>query len=281
MNQMVSQVLTGVGFPAAAVLIVAALWFALFRGHPRVRAIGLGWIVACGIALAYYFAFGGFTFPPRETGHWIPYLAAGAALLGCFQFWRARPVWSLVLSLVTALTFYWAQIFGDLHVLLWILAIAVVLFVSAILLQQIIEERCSGAELSLGLALSAGAGGIAILLGGSAVLGQISGTLGLILGIVALLAFLWNATVGPVVPLIYVMIFGSLLLNGCLFAQLPWLTAILLWITPWALLFGQRSDQPKLGRRAGALCLRLIGVVILVAVALGSVFLLAPPSSDF
>ena len=135
------------------------------------------------------FAFGGFTFPPRETGHWIPYLAAGAALFGGFQFWGARPVWSLVLSLFTALTFYWAQIFGDLHVLLWILSIAVVLFVSAILLQQIIEERCSGAELSLGLALSAGAGGIAILLGGSAVLGQISGTLGLILGIVALLAF--------------------------------------------------------------------------------------------
>ncbi len=166
------------------------------------------------------------------------------------------------------------------HGLLWILAITVVLFVSAILLQQMIEERCSGAELSLGLALSAGAGGIAIFLGGSAVLGQISGALGLILGVVAILAFFFNATVGPIVPLIYVMIFGSLLLNGCLFAQLPWLTAILLWITPWALLFGQRSDQPRLGRRAGALCLRLIGVVIMVAVALGSVFLLAPPSSD-
>ena len=86
---------------------------------------------------------------------------------------------------------------------------------------------------------------------------------------------------GTILPLIYVLVFGCLLLNGCLFAQLPWLTAILLWVAPWALLFGQRSDQPKLGRRAGALCLRLIGVVIMVAVALGSVFLLAPPSSDF
>jgi hypothetical protein len=280
MNQMVSQSLAGVGFPIAFVLVAGALWFALFRRHARVRAIGIGWIVAGGIGLAYLLAFGGFTFPPRESGHWIPYLAGGAALIGCFQFWGLRPIWSLGISLFTAVVFFWAQLLGNLQVLLWVLAFTAVLFVSAILLQQIIEDRCSGAELSLGLALSAGAGGIGIFLGGSAVLGQISGTLGLVLGVVAVLAFVWNTTVGPIVPLIYVLIFGSLLLNGCLFAQLPWLTAVLLWIAPWALLFGQRADHPKVSRRLGSLCLRIIGVVTMVAIALVSAFLLAPPSSE-
>ena len=280
MNQMVSQSLTGVGFPTALVLVVGALWLALFRRHARVRAIGIGWIVAGGICLAYLLAFGGFTFPPREAGHWIPYLAGGAALIGSLQFWTARPVWGLILSLITALAFFWAQIFGNAQILLWVLAFTVALFLSTILLQQIVEQRCSGAELSLGLALVAGAGGIAIFLGGSAVLGQVSGALGLVLGMVAVAAFLWNTTVGPVVPLIFVVTFGSLLLNGSLFAQLPWLTTVLLWISPWVLLFGQRRDQPKIAGRAGTLGLRMIGVVIMVAVALGSAFLLAPPSSD-
>jgi hypothetical protein len=226
-------------------------------------------------------AFGGLTCPPREPGQWIPYLAVIAALVGCLQCFRLRPrPWNFALSLATALIFFWSQISGNLMVLVWVLGVTIVLFVSTILLQQAIEDRCSGAELALSLALSAGAGGVASFLGGSAVLGQISGGLGLMLGVVAVLAFFYNATVGGVLPLIYVFVFGSLLLSGCLFAQLPWLTAILLWVAPWALIFGQRSDQPRISRRAGVLLLRVLGVVVLVALALGSAFLLAPPSSE-
>jgi hypothetical protein len=280
MNQMVVQSLRGVGYPAVAVLIAGALWFAFCREHPRVRAIGIGFIFAGGIVWAHVLAFGGVTFPPREPGHWIPYLAGVAALAGAFQCWIGRPLWGLAVSLATALAFFWSQVFGDLIGLVWMLAFTVVLFVSAILLQQLVEKRCSGAELALGLAVSAGAGAIAIFLGGSAVLGQISGALGLMLGVVALLAFFGNATVGQVLPLIYTMIFGVLLLSSCLFAQLPWLTGILLWLSPWALLFGQRSNHASILRRTGTLCLRMVGVVIMVGIAIGSAFLLAPPSSE-
>jgi hypothetical protein len=281
MNQMVVQSLQGVGFPSLLVVIASALWFSTFRKHPQVRAIGIGIILAGGIIWAYLLAFGGLAYPPRESGQWIPYLAAVVALVGCLLGGRLlRRVTNLVLSLGTALTLFWSQVSGNPLAVVWIVALTLVLFVSAILLQQVIEDRSSGAELALSLALSAGAGGIVIVLGGSAVLGQISGALGLELGLIALLAFFFNAAVGTALPLIYVFVFGSLLLNGCLFAQLPWLTAILLWVAPWALLFGQRTDYPQISRRARALLVRIIGVIALVVIALGSAFLLSPPSSD-
>jgi hypothetical protein len=281
MNQMVVQSIQGVGLPAVAVLIAGALWFLLCREHPRLRDIGLGFILAGGIVWAYRLAFGDITCPPREPGQWIPYVAGFAALAGCLQCFRVgRHLWNLLLAFGTALIFFWFQIPANLLVLAWILAVTVVLFVTTILLQRVVEDRCSGAELALGLALSAGAGGIAAFLGGSAVLGQVSAALGAMVAIVAILAFLFNATVGTTLPLIYCFVFGILLLSSCLYAQLPWLTAVLVWIAPWALLFGQRSDQPRFSQRARALCLRMIGVIVLIGLALGSAFLLAPPSSE-
>ena len=281
MNQMVVQSLQGVGFPSLAVLIASAVCFVVFREHPWLRAIGIGLILAGGTIWAYLLAFGGFAFPPRESHQWIPYLAGVVTLVGCFQGFRlGRHVTNLALSLGMALIFFLSQVPGNPLALVWIVALTVALFISTILLQKVIEDRCSGAELALGLAISAGAGGIAIFLGGSAVLGQISGSLGVILGVIAILAFFFNTTVGAILPLIYVFIFGCLLLGACLFAQLPGLTAILLWVAPWALIFGQRSDHPRISRRATALLIRMIGVVALVAIALGSAFLLTPPSSE-
>ena len=281
MNQMVVQSLQGVGLPSLAVLVASAVWFGVFRKHPRVRTIGVGLILAGGIIWAYLLAFGGLAFPPRESGQWIPYLAGAVALVGCLQGTRlVRQVSNLVLSLGTALIFFWSQISGNSLAFVWVVAVTIVLLVSTILLQQVIEDRCSGAELSLGLALSAGAGGIVIFLGGSAVLGQVSGSMGAILGVIAVLAFFFNTTVGRVLPLVYLFIFGSLLLTGCLFAQLPWLTAVLLWIAPWALVIGQRLDHPKISSRAKALLIRMVSVIALVAIAVGSAFLLTPPSSE-
>jgi hypothetical protein len=281
MNQMVVQSLQGVGLPALAVLIASAVWFGVFRKHPRLSAIGIGLLFAGGIIWAYLLAFGALAFPPRESGHWIPYLAGVVALVGCLQGIRlGRQVSNLVLSLGTALIFFWSQIAGHPLVLVWIVALTIALFVSTILLQQVIEDRCSGAELTLGLALSASGGGIVIFLGGSAVLGQISGAMGAILGMIAVLAFFFNLTVGTVLPLVYLFIFGCLLLSGCLFAQLPWLTAILLWIAPWGLVIGQRLDKPKISARAKALLIRMLSVGALMAIAIGSAFLLTPPSSE-
>ena len=281
MNQLVVQSLQGVGLPSLAVLIAGAVWFAVFRKHPRLRAIGIGLMFAGGIIWGYLLAFGGLAFPPRESGQWIPYLAGIVALVGCLQVIRlGRHVSNLVLSLGTALIFFWSQISGNSLALVWVIGVTIALFLSAILVQHVIEDRCSGAELSLGLALTAGAGGIVIFLGGSAVLGQVSGSIGAILGVLAVLAFFFNVTVGTVLPLVYLFIFACLLLSGCLFAQLPWLTAILLWIAPWGLVIGQRLDHRKISSRTTALLIRMLSVIALVAIGIGSAFLLTPPSSE-
>ena len=131
-------------------------------------------------------AFGGLAYPPRESGQWIPYLAGVVALAGCLQGVRlGRQVTNLVLSLATALILFWSQIFGDPLALVWIIAVTIVLYVSTILLQQVIEDRCSGAELALSLALSACAGGIVIFLGGSRCPRADQWALGLVLGVIA------------------------------------------------------------------------------------------------
>src|SRR5258708_26448275 len=176
MNQMVVQSLLGVGLPAIAVLIAGALWFVLCREHPRVRAIGIGLIMAGGIVWAYQLAFSGLTYPPREPGQWIPYLAIIAALVGCLQCFRlGRQPFNFALSLATALIFFWSQIPGNLLVLLWVLALTIVLFVSAILLQQFIDYRSSGAEFVSGLAISSGSGGGGGLFGWACGGGPITG----------------------------------------------------------------------------------------------------------
>jgi len=280
MNQMLIQSLTGVGFPALFVLVLSALCFWLFKEHPRLRGTGIGLITAAGIFWAYDFASGGITYPPRETTDWLPYIAVVGALVGCIRFWMWRHFWGAALSLGTALTLFGYQINGNAGAVLWTLGVTLVLAVSATLL-QLIEDRCSGAELSLGLAVAAGSGGIAMFLSGSAVLGQIAGAVGLMLSGIAILAFFANATVGSVLPFIYVFAFGSLLLEGCLLAGLPWISGVLLWIAPWTLLFGKRTERPKLLSRILALGLRMIGVVVLVCAALAVVFLLVQPSADY
>jgi hypothetical protein len=159
MNQMVVQSLRGVGLPTLAVLIASALWFGIFRKHPRLRAIGIGLILAGGIIWAYLLAFGGFAFPPRESGQWIPYLAGAVALVGCLQGFRlGRKASNLALSVGTALIFFWPQVSGSAWTFVWIVVLTLVLFISTIVLQQVIELRCSGAELAFSLAFSLGLG---------------------------------------------------------------------------------------------------------------------------
>lgn len=280
MNQMVLQSLNGVGQPALFVFVVSALCFWLCKEHPRVRAVLIGLAAAAGIAWAYSSATGGIVFPPRETAHWIPYLAGVAGVVGCIRLWFWRHFWAAVVSFGTSLTFFASQLTANSGVLLWILGITLVLTGTATLL-HLIEDRSSGAELALGLALTATFSGLALFLSGSAVLGQISGAVGLLLAGVGFVAFIANATVGLVIPFLYVFIVGSLLLAGCLFTGLPWISGVLLWIAPWSLLFGQRIERPRLFSRAGALLVRMIGVAVPVGLALASVYLLAQPSTEY
>jgi hypothetical protein len=138
-------------------------------------------------------------------------------------------------------------------------------------------SRSTPAEILLGVALTAGFGGIALFLGGSVVLGQICGALGLFLaGLTVLIFFLPLAHLGPVIPLFYVLVFGSLLLNGSLFSDLPWPTSGLLWLAPFGALIGARPGAP--GRnQIVRLLVRGVFVLVIVGLAFVALFLITPP----
>src|SRR4029077_7752143 len=87
----------------------------------------------------------------------------------------------------------------------WLVAITLILFATSRLIEREGGLRSTSTEVLLGMAFAAGFGGIALFLGGSAVLGQVSITFGLLLGgLTVLTLFLVPNQLGPVIPLIYV-----------------------------------------------------------------------------
>jgi hypothetical protein len=132
----------------------------------------------------------------------------------------------------------------------------------------------------LGMALAAGFGGIALFLGGSAVLGQICITFGLLLaGLTALTLLLPPTQLGPVIPLMYVLVFGSLLLSGSLFSDLPWPTAGLLWLAPFGVLIGPPASSSAANPNL-RLLLRGLIVLVVVGLAFVALFLISPPHGN-
>jgi hypothetical protein len=182
--------------------------------------------------------------------------------------------------LATAWTVLQLQIFGRWPLLIsveWLVAITLILFATSRLIERAGGLRSTPTEILLGMALAAGFGGIALFLGGSAVLGQICNTFGLFLaGLTVLAFFLPPAQLGPVIPLIYVMVFGSLLLNGALFSDLPWATAGVLWLAPFGVLIGPPASSAG-GNRHLRLLLRGLIVLAIVGLAFVALFLISPP----
>jgi hypothetical protein len=284
MGSLVGQGIVGIILPAVLALILNALVLKLsFLGQSwRLPLIGL--IIAGCFLFSYGVAFGGIAFPPREATHWLPFVAIGAAVCGAiFEFTTGvgRSVVRLVAALATAWAVLQLQIFSRWPVLIsigWLVAITLILFATSRLLEREGASRATPAELLLGMALAVGFGGVALFLGGSVVLGQICGAFGLFLaGLTVLIFFLRSAHLGPVIPLFYTLVFGSLLLNGSLFSDLPWPTSGLLWLAPFGALIGASAPG---GNRIVRFLVRGLIVLVVVSLAFVALFLIAPPHAN-
>jgi len=77
-----------------------------------------------------------------------------------------------------------------------------------------------------------------------------------------------------------VFVFGSLLLNGSLFSELPWLTAGLLWIAPFGVFAGTPAISIDKGRSVRLLVRGLI-VLVIIALAFVALFVIAPPGAEY
>jgi hypothetical protein len=282
MGSLIGQGIVGILFPTLLAFILNGLVLRAALAESRKWPL-IGLIIAGCFGFSYGVLFGGITFPPREATHWLPFVAVGAVVFGTIlQFTNGfgRSIVRFIAALGTACTVFQLQSFGRWPLLLsveWLLAVTLILFATSRLIERGGGSRNTPAETLLGMALATGFGGIALFLGGSAVVGQICGTFGLLLaGVASLTFFLLPAQLGPIIPLLYVLVFGSLLLNGSLFSDLPWVTAGLLWLAPFGTLIGHPVTSDGHNR---TLRLLLRGLVVLAVIGLAFValFLIAPP----
>jgi hypothetical protein len=283
MGSLIGQGIVGIVLPALLALILNGLVLRAAALAESRKWPFIGLIIAGCLAFSYSVLFGGIAFPPREATHWLPFIALGAVVFGTilqFTSGFGRSIVRLIAVLATAWTVLQLQIFGRWPLLIsveWLVAITLILFATSRLIERAGGLRSTPTEILLGMALAAGFGGIALFLGGSAVLGQICNTFGLFLaGLTVLAFFLPPAQLGPVIPLIYVMVFGSLLLNGALFSDLPWATAGVLWLAPFGVLIGPPASSAG-GNRHLRLLLRGLIVLAIVGLAFVALFLISPP----
>jgi hypothetical protein len=286
MGLLISQGIFGIALPALLALVLNGLVLksSVFTESRKWPLIGL--IVAGCFVFSYSVIVGGITFPPREATHWLPFIAVGAVVFGSmlqFTGGITRSIVRLIAALVTAWTVLQSQIFGRWPLLIsveWLVAVALILFATSRLIERGGAARSTPTEILLGMALAAGFGGIALFLGGSVVLAQICGAFGLVLaGLTVLTFFLPQAHLGPIIPLIYVLASGSLLLNGSLFSDLPWPTSGLLWIAPFGVLIGPPATPLGKNRKV-RLPVRSLIVLFVIGLALVALFLIVQPNSN-
>jgi len=281
MGSLIGQGIVGIVLPALLALILNGLVLRAALAESRKWPF-IGLIIAGCFAFSYSVLLGGIAFPPREATHWLPFIAVGAVVFGTilqFTSGVGRSAGRLIAALATAWTVLQLQIFGRWPLPIsveWLVAVTLILFATSRLIERAGALRNTPTEILLGMALAAGFGGVALFFGGSAVLGQICNTFGLLLaGLTILTFFLPPAQLGPVIPLIYVLVFGSLLLNGSLFSDLPWATAGLFWLAPFGVLIGPPASSG--GNRNLRLLLRGLIVLVLVGLAFVALFLISPP----
>src|SRR5260221_2690799 len=243
MGSLIGQGIVGIALPALLALVLNGLVLRSSALTESRKWPFIGLIVAGCFVFSYSVIVGGIAFPPREATHWLPFIAVGAVVFGTmlqFTSGVARSIVRLIAALVTAWTVLQSQIFGRWPLLIsveWLVAVTLILFATSRLIERGGAARSTPAEILFGMALAAGFGGIALFLGGSAVLGQICGAFGLALaGLTVLTFFLPPAHLGPIIPLVYVLALGDLLLNDSLFSVLPGLTSVLVCNVPFGLL---------------------------------------------
>jgi hypothetical protein len=286
MGSLIGQGIVGVVFPALLALILNGLVLKASGLAESWKWPLVGLIVAGCFLITYGVMFGGIAFPPREATHWLPLVAVGAAICGVilqFTTGLGRSVVRLIAAVATAYTVLQLQIFGRWPFILsveWLVALTLILFATSRLIEREGASRSTPIEILLGMALTVGFGGVALFLGGTAVLGHICSALGLFLaGLTVLSFFLAPAHLGPVIPLFYVLVFGSLLLNGSLFSDLPWPTSALLWLAPFGSLIGARASSPN-RNQIGRLLVRGLIVLAIIGLAFVALFLIAPPHTN-
>jgi hypothetical protein len=259
---------------SGAVTIVGRLWKA--NSWADAIAVGLGYAVGHVVTAGWP------PFPPIEATQWLPYLGIAVTILAVIDTLLRPPgvlravIWFLgcvgILSLLLASKFQygWSLFAG----VLWIAGLATAMLVLTSFLDRV-AQRDASISLPLILAIVAGGTGLALMLSGSMLLGQLAlvlaGTFGAIVIVGTLLP---NAINGRGIAPVSATLLSALWLSGYFFSELPSVSGFLLLVSPVPALMLVLFDESGNPRRG--LLLRAILVVVPVALAVFLAFEASP-----
>ena len=254
--------------------IVGRLW----RANSWTDAIAVG----AGYAVGHAVTAGWPVFPPVEATHWLPYFGIAVSILAVIDTLLRPPgsirvvIWFLccagILSLLLTSKFQygWSPFVG----ILWIAALATAMLVLSSFLDRA-AQRDASISLPLILTIVAGGTGLALMLSGSMLLGQLALVLAGAFGAIVIVGtLLSNAINGRgIAPVSATLLFG-LCLSGYFFSELPPVSGLLLLVSPIPALMLVLFDESGNPRRG--LLLRTILVAVPVALAVFLAFEASP-----
>ena len=260
---MLASALQAVLLPALVAGVVLALGWA--RGAAGERGAVAGLAVAAGYPLGYTLIIGWPPFPAIEATQWSVYLALAAGALTALPE-RLAPIGRGLVAIVTPTLLLWPLVtrrFGALETVAWLGGWAALLFAVFTLL-GLVGRRPAGRLVPLCFTVTAGVGSGALLLSGSALVGQLGGVLAAVAGALAVGGLVWRqrSAAGAALPLMTV--WGTLLIVGVHYVEMLPAAALLLALAPlapWAVAAG------PFGRLTGFRALLVAGGLALVAAA--------------
>ena len=283
MNGLQQALLLGVGLPALAALILAGVIAGLTRLQNRFSESGLAFALALSFGLAIWLTFQGIVFPPREASHWLVYLCLAEGLLALLLA-APQPVISLLAWVAGSIFAAWTSLHylatGNSSSIVLVIVGGAIVAISGGLFHSLVAPRRTAAETLLGFAVTAGVGALTIFFGGSATIGQLCGTFGLIFAAAFFALLPFTRRLGQPLSFLYWTCLAALLLNATLFAGLSWIPAVLVWLAPFGLAAVPRFQASGLGRRIGSLILSGLAPAVIAGIAFIIVYLAAGASSE-
>jgi hypothetical protein len=276
---LLQQLLPGLlvaGLLSAVIAIAGRLW----RANSWADAVAL----AIGYSGGHTMTTGWPTFPASEATQWLPYFALATMILGVLDAFLRPPgplralIWIfycaglLRMLLKSKFQYGWSTLEG----VLWIASFAACMLVLTSLFDAAVRRDTSISSLLI-LTIVACGTSIALMLSGSALLGQLAIVLAAALGAILIAAFLFPKSAGgqAIVP-VAVILLASLWLMGCFYAELPSASALLLGV---ALVSGclMTSFSESKAPSWKHLFLRAGVAIIFVAVSVFLAFHASPP----
>jgi hypothetical protein len=260
---------------SGVITVVGRLW----KANSWTDAIAVG----VGYAVGHVVTAGWPALPPIEATQWLPYFGIGVAVLAIIDtllrppgsvravLWFLCSAGILLLLLNSKFQYGWSLFVG----VLWIAGLATALLVLTGFLDRT-AQRDASISLPLILAIVAGGTGLALMLSGSMLLGQLAFVLAGAFGAVVIVGMLLpNAINGRGIAPVSATLLCGLWLSGYFFSELPPVSALLLLVSPIPALMLVLFDESGNPRRG--LVLRTILVTVPVVLAVFLAFAASPP----